>query len=152
MLKGRKKLSNAHISDLGEIPVYSSTTENNGIAGYTEEKPDYIVNVGTPFYIIFGDHTKSMYIATSDFCVMDNVKVLIPKVYNKYALQFIFTILGKAIPNLGYARHWNITQKTIIKLPVTQSGKPDWLYMEQYMKNIELRVKNQLNNLEKTFQ
>lgn len=148
VLKGRKKLSNVNITDLGSTPVYSSTTENNGITGYTEESPDYVIDTDTPFYIIFGDHTKSMYISTNDFCVMDNVKVLVPKVYNKYAMQFVLASWQKSIPTLGYSRHWSVAKKAIFKLPTDSKGNPDWLYMENYMRNIEVRVSTSLSKLE----
>jgi hypothetical protein len=148
VLKGRKKLSNINITDLGSTPVYSSTTENNGIIGYTEESPDYVIDTDTSFYIIFGDHTKSMYIATNDFCVMDNVKVLVPKVYNKYAMQFVLASWQKSIPTLGYSRHWSAAKKAIFKLPIDTQGKPDWQYMEDYMRNIEVRVSDSISKLE----
>ena len=148
VLKGRKKLSNINITDLGSTPVYSSTTENNGIIGYTEESPDYVIDTDTSFYIIFGDHTKSMYIATNDFCVMDNVKVLVPKVYNKYAMQFVLASWQKSIPTLGYSRHWSVAEKAIFKLPTDTQGEPDWLYMENYMRNIEVRVSTSISKLE----
>ena len=148
MLKGRKKLSNVNITDLGSTPVYSSTTENNGIIGYTEESPDYVIDADTPFYIIFGDHTKSMYISTNDFCVMDNVKVLVPNVYNKYAMQFVLVSWQKSIPTLGYSRHWSVAEKTVFKLPIDSNGEPDWLYMENYMRNIEVRVSTSISKLE----
>ena len=119
VLKGRKKLSNINITDLGSTPVYSSTTENNGIIGYTEESPDYVIDTDTSFYIIFGDHTKSMYIATNDFCVMDNVKVLVPKVYNKYAMQFVLASWQKSIPTLGYSRHWSVAEKPFLNFQQT---------------------------------
>lgn len=147
VLKGRNKLTKLHINENGETPLYSSTKENNGIIGYTNENPDYIINNDNPFYIIFGDHTKSMYIATSDFCVADNVKVLVPKVHNKYAIQFILTLWGKAIPDLGYSRHWSIAKKTTIKLPVDKEGKPDWGYMENYMFNIKTKASGLLSKL-----
>ena len=34
-----------------------------------------------------------------------------------------------------------------IKLPVYSSGEPNWKYMEQYMKNIESKVRTSIDKL-----
>lgn len=149
VLKGRNKLSKSNIDENGTTPLYSSTEENNGIIGYTNNAPDYTISDENPFYIIFGDHTKSMYIATNSFCVMDNVKVLIPKIYNKYVVRYILTVWRKKIPNLGYSRHWNVAQKSTIKLPIDFEGNLNFHYMENYMRDIEKKVIDSISNLEK---
>ncbi|MBR0519676.1 hypothetical protein IJJ97_07785, partial [bacterium] len=79
--------------------------------------------------------------------VMDNVKVLKPKVFNKLAIQFISTIWKTAIPNLGYSRHWTEAQNVIFKLPITSTGEPDWQYMENYMRDIMRKSEQAINNL-----
>lgn len=142
-----KKLSNKDLSDNGSTPVYSSSTSNNGCFGYTEKKADYIVDKKRPMYLIFGDHTKSMFIVKENFSIMDNVKVFIPKIINEYCIRFITTVWQKSIPNIGYARHWTIAKNIPILLPIDSTGNPDWIYMEQYMKNIEEKTKESLRRL-----
>ena len=142
-----KKLSKKALDTSGNIPVYSSKTMNNGIEGYTKIEPEFIINDKNPIYVIFGDHTKAMNIATESFCVMDNVKVLKPKVNNIKIIQFICTVWKKQIPDLGYSRHWGIASKIFIKLPVDSEGKLDYKYMETFMKNIEYKSKIKLLNL-----
>lgn len=142
-----KKLSNKDLSDNGSTPVYSSCTSNNGRFGYTEKKADYIVNNRRPMYLIFGDHTKSMFIVKENFSIMDNVKVFIPKIINEYCIRFITTVWQKSIPNIGYARHWTIAKNIPILLPIDLTGNPDWIYMEQYMKNIEEKTKKSIKKL-----
>lgn len=142
LINDGNKLSNKDLSDSGKIPVYSSSTVNNGIFGYTDKKPDYIINDENPLYLIFGDHTKSMFIVKSSFSVMDNVKVLIPKIFNEYCIRFITTVWQKKIPNIGYARHWSIAKNIMIPLPVDINNKPDFDYMESYMKSIEEKAGN----------
>lgn len=141
------KLSNKDLSDNGSVPVYSSSTTNNGCFGYTEKKPDYIVDKNRPMYLIFGDHTKSMFIIKESFSIMDNVKVFIPKIFNEYCIRFITTVWQKNIPNIGYARHWTIAKNIPILLPIDSKGKPDWYYMEKYMKDIEGLVRKSLKGL-----
>lgn len=147
MITNKKKLTNKDLSDHGNTPVYSSSTFANGFFGYTERLADYIITKENPMYLIFGDHTKSMFIVKENFSVMDNVKVFKTKIYNEYCLRFITTVWQKQIPNIGYARHWVIAKKIPIILPINNNGKPDWEYMEQYMKNIEKHVYKSLRGL-----
>lgn len=147
MITNKKKLTNKDLSDHGNTPVYSSSTFANGFFGYTERLADYIITKENPMYLIFGDHTKSMFIVKENFSVMDNVKVFKTKIYNEYCLRFITTVWQKQIPNIGYARHWIIAKEIGIKLPIDNNGSPDWEYMEQYMKNIEKHVEESLKGL-----
>ena len=104
--------------------------------GQTELDADYIVDHATPLYLIFGDHTRAMHIATSDFCVMDNVKVLVPKFKKVEALLFICSAWQKAIPQLGYCRHWTKAQNVKFFLP-TKNGKIDFDFMERFVAELE---------------
>ena len=135
-LKGRKKLTKEDLSPDGDVDVYSSDTTNNGIMGQTELDADYIVDHATPLYLIFGDHTRAMHIATSDFCVMDNVKVLVPKFKKVEALLFICSAWQKAIPQLGYCRHWTKAQNMKFFLP-TKNGEIDFDFMEKFVAELE---------------
>lgn len=149
IVKMRDKLTNKDIYIDGKTPVYSSTTDNNGIVGYTDLDADYIVNEKVERLVLFGDHTKSFFIAEESFCTMDNVKVLIPKNFNKYCIRYILTVWKAMIPDLGYSRHWNIAKNIKILLPVTSAGTPDWDYMERYMSKMEEKAKKRLGRLSK---
>ena len=142
-----KKLTNKELSDNGNIPVYSSSTSNNGLFGYTENEPEYIISEEIPMYVIFGDHTKSMFIVKNNFCVMDNVKVLIPKIKNDSCIRFITTVWKESIPNIGYARHWAVARESQIPLPAKVNGEPDWEFMEEYMKKTQKKAKDTINLL-----
>lgn len=129
----KNKLSRKDLTEDGFIPVYSSTTINNGIEGYYDGNAEFLVTDDIPIYVVFGDHTKSMDIVTESFCVMDNVKVLIPKINNIEFLQFVCTIWQKKIPNLGYSRHWSIAQKTKIPLPTDKNNNIEFDLITQFM-------------------
>ena len=137
LLTIKNKLSKMDFSNDGKIPVYSSDTTNNGILGYTNNSPSFIVDDETPIYLVFGDHTKTMNIATESFCVMDNVKVLKPKINNVESLLFITTVWKKAIPDLGYARHWSVAKEAKFKLPVTEIEEIDFEYMAARIQELE---------------
>lgn len=125
------KLSERDLSDTGQIPVFSSQTSNNGVMGFTNKVADFFIK-DTPA-LIFGDHTKSMDISNHSFCAADNVKVLRPQNIPFDALLYVSCAWKKRIPGMGYARHWRKAKKVGIELPVTDSGKPDYAYMEEYV-------------------
>lgn len=134
----KTKLTKQDLCEDGSIPVYSSETSNNGINGYTNMSPQFIADENTPLYLVFGDHTRAMNVADKSFCVMDNVKVLKPRYYMSVEiLLYISTIWKKAIPNLGYSRHWKVAKNQVIFLPITSSKKIDWEYMTRYIAMLE---------------
>ncbi|MFI3248801.1 MAG: restriction endonuclease subunit S [Rikenellaceae bacterium] len=137
LLVGRKKLDKSNLANNGTIPVYSSDTSNNGIVGYTNLVADYNITTDFPIYLIFGDHTRTMNIAQSDFCVMDNVKVLIPKIDNVKILLFVCAVWKRNIPNLGYARHWTIAKDISFLLPV-KNGIIDFDFMDSFIAELEV--------------
>ena len=73
------------------------------------------------------------------FWASDDVNVLYPKGWtlNKYIGLFIATVIKTERPKYNYGRKWtkSIMEKSIIKLP-SQSGSPDWNYMEDYIKSL----------------
>ncbi len=134
----KNKLIKSNLNSTGKTPVYSSESTNNGIVGYTDKTPDFIINEENPIYIVFGDHTRSFNIATSDFCVMDNVKVLsVKKKYSIKSLLFIVSAWKRCIPNLGYSRHWSKAKNSLFNLPIKDDGNIDFTFIESFMENIE---------------
>ena len=134
----KSKLTKLDLCNTGVVPVYSSETSNNGINGYTDVAAQFIVDEKTPLYLVFGDHTRSMNIAEESFCVMDNVKVLKPKCsVSVEMLLYISTVWKKAIPDLGYARHWSVAKDLSIKLPVKDVEEIDWEYMQERITELE---------------
>lgn len=144
-LKVSHKLAKADLLTEGKYPCYSSETDNHGIAGYTN-KPDFEID-DKHMYLIFGDHTRSMELAITPFSVLDNVKVLVSDKLPLNALLFIESAWHKAIPNLGYARHWSVASKTSFSLPVTSTGQPDFDYMEKYIDGVQNKAHESLELL-----
>lgn len=131
------KATKAELDEDDGTPVYSAETKNNGRIGYVAHAPEFIVTDDCPTYLVFGDHTKACDIVHESFVGMDNIKVLKPKyVLSDTSFLFVSTIWSKAIPNLGYARHWPVAKKVLFKLPAVPSGDPDWDYMDAYMSKI----------------
>lgn len=135
VLPVKHKLIKRELLTNGEYPCYSSDTSNYGILGYTDNPEFHVDDMHS--YLIFGDHTRSMRIAESDFSVLDNVKVLKGLKLSKEQLMYIETMWHKAIPNLGYARHWSVAKNVDFLLPVTSTGEIDFDYMQNYIRATE---------------
>ena len=56
---------------------------------------------------------------------------------NQYNGLFIATVLCLERPKYSFGRKWKTHLKdTIINLPASEDGTPDWLFMENYMKSL----------------
>lgn len=130
------KYDSTQLTEKGTTPVYSAIETKYGVFGYTNDDAQF--DITKKDYLIFGDHTRTMRFPNKSFSVADNTKVLSSKVnMNQKQKLFLITAWYRAIPNLGYARHWSIAQKAKFILPVTSSGDPDWQFMEDYITAIE---------------
>ncbi len=139
MIQRGKRLKNAdHVP--GKIPYVSSTANNNGVDDYIEATPGTRVfgdcislansgSVGTAFYEPF------------EFVASDHVTALKTAGMSKYEYLFMTSMIEKQGSNFNFNREINDARirNMQIMLPVTDSGKPDYEYMEQYAKNMTLR-------------
>lgn len=144
------KLSKSDLESYAKIPVFSAESTNNGIIGYTNKKAEFLISSETPYYIVFGDHTRTFNIALENFCVADNVKVLQP--LSSYAINellFIISSWKKCIPDKGYSRHWSIAKSVYFELPI-KKNKIDFDFMERFVAELEneliLKLEKYLNN------
>lgn len=134
-----KRLKNAdHIP--GIMPYVSSTASNNGVDDYIEATPGTRVfgncislansgSVGTAFYEPF------------EFVASDHVTALKSEGISQYGYLFMTAMIEKQGSNFNFNREINDARirNMQIMLPVTDSGEPDYEYMEQYVKNMMLR-------------
>ena len=64
-----------------------------------------------------------------------------------YHIQFILSVLKPAFNSFRYDTSMADTMSIKFKLPIDSNGNPDWQYMEEYMKNIESKVKRKIDML-----
>lgn len=139
LIQRGKRLKNAdHVP--GIVPYVSSTANNNGVDDYIEAMPgtrafgDCISlansgSVGTAFYEPF------------EYVASDHVTALKTEGMSKYVYLFLTSTIEKQGSNFNFNREINDARikNMQIMLPVTDSGEPDYAYMEQYAKNMMLR-------------
>ena len=128
----------------GDVPLVTAGYENVGITS----------NIGNTNMEVFKDCISidmfgNCFYRDYKFNADDNVLIFAENIKNKYVSMYIAGVVGKAVSGYDYTNQYRINNynRQEIKLPTTSSGEPDWQYMEEYMKNIESKVKRKIDML-----
>jgi hypothetical protein len=120
----------------GKTPYISTTTSDNGICYFCDEVPTHpagritISNDGSVGEAFYQDQP---------FVASYKVNVLLPRFKcNASIAMFLITLMRREKYRYSYARKWGLERMRIsrIKLPVNGSGKPDWKFMEHFVKSL----------------
>lgn len=135
----------------GQVPVISSSMFNNGILGYFDVEKQY-VNKITVAYRGAGAGFVSYH--PESFNATLNCGILQEKFkLTSYIAEFMCSILTATLLSKYDFKHIitpaRLLQETI-KLPVDNNEEPDWVYMEDYMKQIEQKAAKKLELLQVT--
>ena len=119
----------------GNINYIGATAFNNGITGHIGNETA-LHDAGTLTVTYNGSIGETFY-QEEPFWASDDVNILYPRFkMTRNIAHFLATIIkvvGKN--NYAYEDKWQIEdmKKTLIKLPVTSDGNPDYDFMESYM-------------------
>lgn len=138
--------------DDGDVPFVASGNFNNGVLKYLEPKKDEVLDAGN--CITVSPIDGSSFYQEDDFLGRGGAGSSIILLYNPnlnlYNGYFIATVIRTVCRKYAYSDMAN--KDTIgaekIKLPVDETGNPDFSYMESYMKNLELAVSSSLTDLQ----
>ncbi len=149
------KLTNSNLLDWWDFPVVVNSSFNNWIWWFTSNKPTEQWNM-----ITFSDtvDANTIFYQENNFVWYAHVQWLYPKSpyqikRTKNCLLFFCSCFRKSALTKGFD-YWNKFRRAIaielkIKLPATETWEPDREYMENYMKDIEIKVKKKLQELKK---
>lgn len=122
--------------EVGNDNYLGAIDSNNGVR--QKIKADYLWSANCITVNYNGSIGEAFY-QSEPFWASDDVNVLYPKEWklNKYIGLFIATIIKLERPKYNYGRKWtkDIMKKSVIKLP-TKDEKPDFIYMENYIKSL----------------
>lgn len=138
--------------DDGDVPFVASGNFNNGVLKYLQPKKDEILDAGN--CITVSPIDGSSFYQENDFLGRGGAGSSVIMLYNPnlnlYSGYFIATVIRTVCRKYAYSDMAN--KDTIgaekIKLPVDETGNPDFSYMESYMKNLELAVSSSLTDLQ----
>ncbi|MDR1207066.1 MAG: restriction endonuclease subunit S [Rickettsiales bacterium] len=138
---------------IGNIPYITRMDKNNGWDGFVGKQHKGIMDKGN--IISIGLDTQTAFYQPVDFFTGQNIQVLSNKHLNRYTAMFINPLLKDLMTKFNWGGNGaTLTRlkRSKIILPTDALENPDWVGMEEYMKNIEQkllrRYKNYLGNLE----
>ena len=128
----------------GQTPYISSSAQNNGVDNYISN------TMGVRFFenclsIANSGSVGSCFYEPFKFVASDHITHLKNPKNTKYSYLFTATLLNRLSQKYNFNREINDKRisNEIIILPITSDGKPDYIYMEQYTKNLMLRKYNE---------
>ena len=145
--KGTKESLSKEVYENGYFDYVGATSRNNGTVGFVNEKyKKYIKKGNTVVFINTGEGSvgDAVY-KTNDFIPSNNVTLGRADFLNKYVGLFITTIVNNQSfkYNYGYIRNENRLKRDKFLLPVNFKGEPDYVFMENYMKQKETELVKQ---------
>lgn len=140
------KLTNAALfEEGGSIPVVVNSSFNNGIGGYTHKPPTEAGGI-----ITFSDTTTATAIFYQDrpFVGYPHVQGMYPigkyqKRWTQHSLLFFLSVFRRSAFNrrFDYVNKFTreLAGEIVVQLPISQTGDPDFPFMEKYIENLELK-------------
>ena len=144
VVKG-KRLTKAEMKP-GNIRFIGSSASNNGCTAMIGN--DKNQHSGNTITVCYNGSVGETFYQSQPFVASDDVNVLYPKfAMNQQIALFIAPLIKSASSRYDYIDKWKkeAMEADKILLPVDQNGVPDWTYMEEYMKMVQERVKDTLN-------
>lgn len=120
----------------GLIRFISRTEMNNGCDCYIPKESLTGIEQGNA--IVIGDTTATCSYQNEPFVCGDHMVICRASWINVFTAIFLISILRKEKYKYSYGRAFkmDLISRTIVKLPVTESGTPDWQFMEDYIKSL----------------
>lgn len=130
-----KRLTKANMIK-GTIPYIGSTDSNNGITAYIGQAAIHQANT---ISLSYDGSVGEAFYQPAPFWATDAVNVLYPKFeMTPEIAMFICTVIRQEKYRFNYGRKWHLERmrESVIRLPVTIEGTPDFNFMERYIKTL----------------
>lgn len=137
--RGKRLKTADHIS--GNIPYVSSSAVNNGVDAFVGNSKKIRKFSECLTLANSGSVGKAFYHGY-EFIASDHVTALKSSTLNKYSYLFIATIVQRLEEKYSFNREINDVRinKEKILLPIDEDGKPDYAFMEQYIREREKQI------------
>lgn len=118
------------------IRFISRTEENNGCDCYILNRD--LTGIENGMAIVIGDTTATCSFQEAPFICGDHMVICRADWINLYSALFIITLLKQEKYKYSYGRAFKmqLISDTVLKLPATDEGKPDWDYMKSFIKSL----------------
>ncbi len=138
------KCSSVSTLKQGTFPYVGATNRNNGIMSFVEKKDKWVTKGNCIVFICDGQGSVGYSIyKKEDFIGSTTLKVGRSEHLNRYTAQFLVSALDKnrQMYSYGYKRNENRLSNESIMLPTADDGRPDYAFMEQYIREREDKLK-----------
>lgn len=146
-----KYLSSADKNDYkGSIPCINGSSLNNGLLTFLDrsiEEKHFKLQKAPCLSLSRVGNAGLTFVQPRDFYIADNAYALKLKniTGNVYIYLFISTVLNLETKKYSYGRIINSKYlETKIKLPADANGQPDWLFMENFIKNKYIKTEKRI--------
>lgn len=124
---------------LGNIPYITRGEKDNGYDSFVHaQDPNYKMDL--PNTITIGLDTQTVFYQPFPFYTGQNIQVLASKALNKYIALFFIPLIIKQMVKFNWGGNGatlSRLKRSKILLPTTFEGKPDYAFMEEYVKQKE---------------
>lgn len=137
------KCSKVSALNPGDFPYVGATANNNGVLRFVEHRESLVTKGNCIAFICDGEGSIGLSVyKAEDFIGSTTVRVGRNANLNKYTALFVTTVADtvRRKYNFGYKRNERNLKREIIHLPANEDGKPDWAFMEEYMRRLEGRI------------
>jgi hypothetical protein len=119
----------------GTTPFIGSIDSNNGYRDFVSKDPNHSANTIT---VNYNGSVGEAFYQPSPFWASDDCNVLYSSDINQYIGLFLTTVIRHDRYRFNYGRKWHMQRmmSSILCLPSTDEGKPDWQFMENYIKSL----------------
>lgn len=128
--------------DIG-VPYVGATNRNNGVLDFVKPVDKLMMKGNCIAFVKQGEGSVGYAVYKhEDFISSTSISAGYASFINKYTGIFITTVADKVRGkyNYNYPRSDSRLKQEIIQLPVDESGRPDYAFMERFMRNIEQRL------------
>lgn len=119
----------------GDINYIGATDRNNGVTAHIANNAH--IFEGNKITVSYNGSIAEAFYQQDPFWASDDINVLSLKKgrLNKNIAIFLTTIINKEKYRFNYGRKWDkqLMLQSTIKLPVNESGTPDWDFMESFV-------------------
>jgi hypothetical protein len=135
-VKKGQRLTKANMRP-GSTPYVGASDTSNGITARIGQDP---IHAGSTISVSYNGSVAEAFFQPEPFWATDDVNVLYPRgfVLTPCAALFLCTVIRLEKYRFNYGRKWHLERmrESILRLPATKSGKPDWKLMESYVKTL----------------
>lgn len=120
------------------VAFVSRTESNNGVSAYVKPVPNIEPQPKDTITVAGGGSVLATFLQTQPFYSGRDLYLLYPKESIPHiAKLFIVTVIKANKYRYNYGRQANVTLPRLrLRLPTTPNGKPDWQWMESYIKSL----------------